>query len=235
MRLHLKNKIIFFAVFAAVLFGGTYLHADGAGFPVQTGDFVDDYAGMLAPTDEVSVSDLLKKLMDTENVHVCFVTVSSTATAAPGYDPETLAAALYKNWHIDETTGKGILFLVSRDDRRVAIETGGRDKGQYERLMNEVVKKHMLPNFKENDYGRGIYDGARAVAGLIETRSSFAGKVGGMAPFIAVIVALAGLFIFLIRLAESGRRPAVVEQADAYEVTKKQDDDSFGGGAAGTW
>ena len=235
MRLHLRNEIIFFAIFAAVISGGAFLYAQGGALPVQTGDFVDDFAGMLASTDEVTVTDILKKLLDTANVSVCFVTVSSTASAAPGYDAETLAAALYKNWHIGEKTGKGILFLVSRDDRRVAIEAGGGDKGQYERLMNEVVKKHMLPNFKENDYGRGIYEGARAVAGLIEARSSFAGKVGGIAPIIAVIIVLAGLFIFLIRLALSGHRPAVMEHVDEAEAAKNRDDDSFGGGAAGNW
>jgi uncharacterized membrane protein YgcG len=201
----------------------------------KTDDFVDDYAGVIAATDRASVGDTLAKILTSYNEHVCFVTVSSTADVAPGSDVETLAASLYDGWHISEKTGRGMVVLVSIKDRNVAIELGNEDKAMYDRVMKEVVKKHMLPEFKDGDYGRGIYEGAKSLSALMQERASFSGRMSKSLPLLLGILVLAAAAFYFIRLAVKAPVSSdIMEKPRARDKSRKKSGD-FGGGAAGSW
>lgn len=234
MRSHLRNKLRTFAITAALSFACVCARAAAIDLP-KTDDYVDDYAGVIAATDRASVGDTLEKILTSYNEHVCFVTVSSTADAAPGLDVETLAASIYDSWHISEKTGKGMVVLISIKDRNVAIELGNEDKAMYDRVMKDVVKKHMLPEFKDGDYGRGIYEGARALSVLMQERDSFSGRMSKSLPLLLGILVLAAAAFYFIRLAIRAQvSPDIMEKPRARDGSRQKPGD-FGGGAAGSW
>jgi uncharacterized membrane protein YgcG len=230
----LRNKPRAFAIAAALSFACVFARAAAIDLP-KTDDFVDDYAGVIAATDRASVGDTLAKILASYNEHVCFVTVSSTADVAPGSDVEAMAASIYGGWHIGEKTGRGMVILISIKDRNVAIELGNEDKAMYDQVMKEVVKKHMLPEFKDGDYGRGIYEGARALSTLMQERASFSGRMTKSLPLLLGILALAAAAFYFIRLAVKAPVSTDIMEKQRAGDRSGQKPGDFGGGAAGNW
>jgi len=228
----LKNKMKILIITAATFLACAFLHADAPALPAQTDDFIDDFAGVLTATDRASVSDILSKIMTVNGQHVCFVTISSTAETAAGYDVEAMAAAFYSAWRINEKSGKGMLLLISIKDRSAALETGG-DMGTYDRVMKEVVNKRMLPDFKAGDYGRGIYEGARWLSALLRERPIFSGKFSDAALLILGLLLLAAAGFYFIRLAVTAPHSQKNAEPGMDKIKEKNND--FGGGAAGNW
>ena len=220
---------------AALIFSCVFARAQAPDLPKQTDDFVDDFAGVMAATDRASVIETLSKILAVSGEHVCFVTVSSTAETASGYDVEALASAFYDAWRINEKSGKGMLILISIKDRSAALELGSGDKSMYGRVMNDVVGRHMLPDFKEGDYGRGIYEGAMALSALLRQPPAFSWKLSNTTLLVIGLILLAAAGFYFIRLAVTAP-PAQGKKIAAPGMDKiKEKNNDFGGGAAGSW
>ncbi len=92
---------------------------------------------------------------------------------------ESFANSVFDTWRIgDRATNKGVLFLVAVKDRKVRIELGKSHGHLYDARMKEVIDKHILPAFKQNDFSRGILQGTKAITGALSgppVKSSTAG------------------------------------------------------------
>lgn len=242
------NKIK--TVLAAVIIFLTVSFAIAADpvLPQPVDEYINDFAGVLTATDKASISAQLRQVSQKAGARVAVVTVNSVEEYAPGYDPETFAVLLFNAWKLEEKTGRAMLVFVSIQDRVVSMELGSAQSGFYDTLMQKVVKARMVPNFKEGDYGRGISDGVRMLAKIINNQTDLADYVTRFMPAIIAVAAVILLIVVLLFIPKNGKKASkkssgIIEvqkkekkpKEKKQEKQKKESQDIFGGGASGGW
>jgi len=209
---------VFILVFAAfVAYAGPLL-------PEKQDRYINDFAGVLAETDSRTMSEMLKAFERKSSVQVAVASLKSLAEFGFENDVDGFSAALFKYWGMDAAnSGRAILMVLSYNDRKMKIESGGGFSGAHEDSMHAVMEKNILPFFRQGSYSRGIYEGLRAIIKRHEQEAAF----NRVAPFAAagavVLLIAAVLFAMAGRVAKgAGRRI-------------KQQDEAYGGGASGNW
>ncbi|MDY7092393.1 MAG: TPM domain-containing protein [Acidobacteriota bacterium] len=78
-----------------------------------------------------------------------------------GADPRTFATALGNRWNLNP---RGALLLVATEARAAEIVLGYRVDGSRQvSISQRIMDRHMVPRFREGNYGAGLLAGARAV------------------------------------------------------------------------
>ncbi len=129
-------------------------------FPTLTGRVVDQ-ANILDVSDEQKLdAQLAQHENDTSN-QIVVVTVNSLG----GYDIADYALRLGREWGIGtEDKNNGIILLVAPNERKVRIEVGyGLEGALPDGLAGQIIRRNILPQFKEQDYPTGIKSGVNAV------------------------------------------------------------------------
>jgi uncharacterized protein len=82
----------------------------------------DGHGRILDEPTEAQLNSVISQLERSNGTEIAVVTVPETA---PSASPKEFTTALFKSWGIGKK-GKdnGVLFLISKGDRRVEIETG---------------------------------------------------------------------------------------------------------------
>lgn len=215
-----------------------------ADIPALTSPVVDTI-GLLDPATRDGLNLLARDLRRTHmGMQLQVLIVASTggepieAYAQRAFAEQRLGSRLFDN---------GVLMVIAKDDRRVRIHTGaGIDGRVTDAVAQRVIDEHMLPKFREGEFGRGIEDGAKAVSevmrgGRLPEPSSgevlaFSELSWPMKIFVLVLlpVMLIGPFApALIRWRRGGR---LVEDRDTTSTRwSNNGGDSDGGGASGKW
>ena len=130
-------------------------------------DFVLDQANMLTPEDTAEIKELADQLLTDKAVPLVVVTINSMSDhGGAGMRIETFARLLFDQWQIgparlgETSWNKGILLLVSRNDRQARIELGagwGREKDD---VCLKIMDQQIIPRFKEGKFSEGIKAGA---------------------------------------------------------------------------
>jgi len=163
-----NKKKIFRIISCAVFIGGIFLSplfAQDVKFPSQPEGYVNDYAGLLTAADKKAISKLALELEEKTTAQLAVVTLKTVR-------PETIegyAVKLFQKWGIGQK-GKdnGILLLIVINDREVRIETGyGLEGALPDVICNKIIQNIIIPNFKSQNYSKGIHDGAYAVINLV--------------------------------------------------------------------
>jgi uncharacterized protein len=127
-----------------------------------SGGWVTDMAGILKPETEDQLNEMINRLEEKDGAEIAVVTVPETK---PGTSPKAFATELFNYWHIGKKEqDNGILFLISKGDRRVEIETGnGMQTILPDAKVTELINTEMLPLFKKDDFDGGTLAGTRSV------------------------------------------------------------------------
>ena len=139
--------------------------ASAVNIPTRPQGYVNDYAGIIQPAARQRMVSMARELERKTSAQVAIVTVSST-------QPQTIeryAVSLFEQWGIGQK-GKdnGALLLVALEDRKVRIETGyGLEGVLTDALSQKIISSFMIPQFKRNQFSRGIEQGAVAMISLI--------------------------------------------------------------------
>jgi len=139
--------------------------ASGASYPQLTG-FVTDNANMIDSSYEAQISALATQIEKNTTVEIAVVTVESFE----GESKEMYAVNLFKQAGIGKKDmDNGLLILVSKQDREYRFEVGYGLEGvvtdsMYVNIGNRIIE----PNFKNGDYGKGIYESMVVIEGLLE-------------------------------------------------------------------
>ncbi len=145
--------------------------------------FTQDYAYLI---DSDKALEAIEALQHDASVHhdtpIMVVTVPSMARfGAEGYSIEKFARAWFNHWTIGS---RGILLLVSRDDRKARIELGADWGHRFDARAARVMEGDILPKFKKSDYSGGLADGVRALASMAkmgpEGRDSIVDRAAAM-------------------------------------------------------
>ena len=126
------------------------------------GTWVTDMAGLLDEPTEAQLNSVISQLERKNGAEIAVVTVSETAPAA---SPKQFTTALFKYWGIGKK-GKdnGVLFLISKGDRRVEIETGyGVEAILPSAKVSNIIDSQITPRFKKGDFKGGTLAGTKAL------------------------------------------------------------------------
>ncbi len=122
---------------------------------------VNDYTGTLTELQRESLEQKLVGYDDTTSNQIVVVIVKSLND----YEPYEFATALGRKWGVgNKEFNNGVVFLIAKDDRKVFIAPGyGLEGALPDITCKQIIENEILPNFRGNDYYRGIDAGTSAI------------------------------------------------------------------------
>ncbi len=125
----------------------------------HSGGWVTDMAQILSPDTEAKLNQIISELKTQTGDELAVVTVPET-TPAPS--PKAFTTKLFNSWDIGR---KGVLFLVSKSDRRVEIATGyGIESLLPGAQISDLIRTEIIPQFRQGNFEGGILAGIKSVA-----------------------------------------------------------------------
>jgi uncharacterized protein len=122
---------------------------------------VVDYTNTLAHDQKEALENKLVSFDDSTSNQIAVVIIETTGD----YDISDYAVALGRAWGIgNKETNNGILLLVAKNDRKMWIATGyGLEGALPDATAKDIIESEIKPNFKENDFYRGLDQGTDAI------------------------------------------------------------------------
>jgi len=138
----------------------------GQDFPErpQPPKLVNDFANILGDREELILEKKLVAYNDSTSTQIAVVTINSLN----GNDIADYSFRLAEKWGIGRK-GKdnGVLILVALGDRKMFIATGYGMEGVIpDAIAKRIVENYMKPNFRYNNYYKGIDEATSVIIGL---------------------------------------------------------------------
>ncbi|MEO6583277.1 MAG: TPM domain-containing protein [Ferruginibacter sp.] len=162
---------------------------------------VNDYTNTLTPDQNQNIESNLVQFSDSTTTQIAVVIVETTGD----YDISEYALKLGREWGVGgKEFNNGVILLIAKKDHRLHIATGYGVEG----ALPDITAKHIIedvitPNFKGDDYYRGIYMGTdaimKAVRGEYTAPATAKSRKSSGFPFII-------LFIIIFLLMSGGGR-----------------------------
>lgn len=166
---------------------------------------VYDYFGLLPQQQKNALEQKLIRYSDSTSTQIVVAIIKSTE----GEDINYLGAQWGQKWGIGQADeDNGILILLAREDRRIAINTGyGVEATLTDAMSRRIIQNVIIPQFKQDDYYGGLNKGADAIFqvlnGEFKEERTFDNQQGfpleSLLPFII-------FFVILIILSRRNRR-----------------------------
>jgi len=122
---------------------------------------VYDYINLLPESQKKNLEQKLIRYSDSTSTQIVMAIISSTE----GENITYLGAQWGQEWGIGQA-GKdnGILVLLAKDDRKIAINTGyGVEGSLTDAMSRRIIENVIIPQFKQDDYYQGLNKGADAI------------------------------------------------------------------------
>jgi uncharacterized protein len=173
-----------FLLLAAI--GSGAVRADPA-LPALTGRVVDQ-ANLLDLGTAQRLSDELARYESRTSTQI----VVATLPDLQGYPIEQWGLALLRGWQIGQKgKNNGVVLVVAPKERELRIETGYGAEGPLPDATADVILRRVIvPRFKQSDYGSGIFAGVQAIEAALD--GSFTADQPGPSP----VVSASGIGVF---------------------------------------
>jgi len=127
--------------------------------------FVNDYAGIIPQEIEKELSNLILELEQKTSAEIAVLTIKSTE-GEPIFD---YAMRVAESWRPGKREkDNGVLMVVAVEERRMHILVGyGLEGILPDSKVGKIEDQYIIPYFKQGDYGTGILNGVKALAGVI--------------------------------------------------------------------
>jgi uncharacterized protein len=162
--------------------------------------FILDEARLLGQPARERIAHLEREAYDEHDTPIVVVTIVSMADyGATGASIEQFARAWFDHWGIGkrgprgELLDRGILLLVSRDDRLLRIELGADWGARWDAHCRSIVDKKMVPDFREGHFSRGIETGVFALFDMATQGPAVRAPKAGLSTVALTVIALACL------------------------------------------
>ncbi|WP_158974398.1 YgcG family protein [Cellulophaga sp. L1A9] len=157
----LKDKAFILFLFLSTLAFGQFTIPDKPS--VQEG--VYDYIALLSTSQKNNLVQKLKNYADSTSTQIVVVIIATTK----GEEINYLGAQWGQKWGIGQRdTDNGILVILAKDDRKVAINTGYGVEGSLTDAMSKrIIEQIIIPEFKTGDYYSGLNKGADAIFSVL--------------------------------------------------------------------
>jgi uncharacterized protein len=141
-------------------------------------EFVRDRAYMIDDADEIRISEISDALLTDQAIPIIVVSIESMEQyGGAGMRIETFALLLFNQWEIGpktvggETWNKGILVLVSRDDRMARIELGDGWGREQDAACQQIMDEQIITRFKRGNFSAGVLAGVEALDSMARGES----------------------------------------------------------------
>tara|TARA_R110002050_G_scaffold273113_1_gene417056 strand:+ start:50896 stop:51729 length:834 start_codon:yes stop_codon:yes gene_type:complete len=198
-----KNKILLSFFVAFLSFSFSYAQFEIPERPdFQTS--VYDYSKLLSASQKNSLEQKLIKYSDTTSTQIVIAIINSTE----GENINYLGAQWGQKWGVgQEKEDNGILILLAKNDRRIAINTGyGIEYLLTDALSKRIIERDIIPYFKQNDYYGGLNRGADAVFEVLNGEYQGTRKSSNNGFPIELIFILVFIFIIILISISKNRR-----------------------------
>lgn len=160
----LRRTARMMTVFAAgfLVLSATSLHA--LEVPDLSGR-VNDYANMISPETEALIDGRLVELERTDSTQVVVLTVNDLE----GMAIEDYSMRVAEKWKIGhKKLDNGVIFLVSKNDRKMRIEVGYGLEGRLTDLLaGRILDRGVKPSFKSGDFNSGFIHGVDGIIAVV--------------------------------------------------------------------
>jgi len=129
-------------------------------FPVLK-NYANDFTSTLSSSELSTLNSALRSFQDSTSNQIVFLMIPSLND----YPLESYAYEVSSRNKIGTAkNNNGILFLVSKDDRKMRIEVGyGLEGALPDALTNSILRNEVRPYFKRGDYYSGIAAGLNSI------------------------------------------------------------------------
>ncbi len=123
---------------------------------------INDYADMISPETEKA---LLKKLSDIESSDSTQIVIL-TINDLEGIPIEDYSIKVAEAWKLGtEKKDNGVLFIVSKNDRKMRIEVGQGLEGVLTDLLSgRIIDYEVSPAFKKGEYDQGFINAVDSIS-----------------------------------------------------------------------
>ncbi len=161
---------------------------------------VNDYAGMISPPVKSKIEEALRAFEQSDSTQIVILTIPSLE----GENIEEFSIKIGEAWKIGQK-GKdnGILFIVSKKERKTRIEVGYGLEGKLTDLTaGRIIDLVINPRFKQGDFDGGFIAGVSSLIDATrgefraEPRSARRGR-RGISPFLSILLFF-GIFTLIL-------------------------------------
>ncbi len=177
----------------------------------QLKGYVNDYAGLLSPSEEQQISQLFSNINQKTSDQGALLIIP----ALNGESIESFSMKVAEKWKLG-TAGKdnGFLILLAMKEKKVRIEVGyGLEELMTDAKSGYIIREIIIPEFKKGNFANGLYNGVAAVGTVLGVSTGFTEEVtspvskknntSSVIPFNFIVFIF---FILMSSLARRGRR-----------------------------
>jgi len=133
-------------------------------------EFIVDRAGLIDAPDAEHIRAVCDTLLSEQAIPIIVVTIESMAQyGPPGIQIETFARMLFDEWGVGykevggQSWNRGILLLVSAQDRKARIELGADWGREFDPVCQRIMDEQIIFHFKQGSYSKGIVAGVESL------------------------------------------------------------------------
>jgi uncharacterized protein len=143
--------------------------------PGKPQGFVNDYANLIGAEQKLNLEKSLSDFYNQTTIQIAVVTIPDLVDETI----ETYAYKLFQEWGIgSKDKDNGVLFVTSLNDRKTRIEVGyGLEGVLTDAQSNGIIQKIVLPDFRNNNYEKGIVDGTQAIISVVKSEADYSAPV----------------------------------------------------------
>ncbi len=210
-----KSKVVLQILFIFIFLLFTQIIGINAAinYPQLT-EHLTDNANIIDQEYRQKINDLAKDIEKNTTVEIAVLTIESLE----GDSPENYAINTFRKSGIGKKDkNNGLLILVSKKERKYRFEVGYGLEGTIPDAMKVPIgEKIIVPHFKKEEYGQGIYESMLAIDGLLTNNTEVISKYGlaqeqantgdGIPVWLmlAIIIIILVLFVILVGNGGSG-------------------------------
>lgn len=122
---------------------------------------VNDFTNTLTEVQKQVLETKLVNIDDSTSTQIAVVIIESTE----GYDIAEYNTALGREWGVgSKDLNNGVILLIAKSDRKLNISPGyGLEGALPDITCKHIIEEVIVPNFKADDYYRGIDEGTDAI------------------------------------------------------------------------
>jgi uncharacterized protein len=126
---------------------------------------VNDFAGVIPADKKNRMENLAREVLAKTGTAIVVAVVKTIGDD----EINDYVNRLYAAWGIGKKgENKGVLLFVTVQERKMRIETGYGVEGILpDGLVGEIRDTHMIPFFRQQDYGQGLLNGMIAIASIV--------------------------------------------------------------------
>ncbi len=159
-----KNILLIYSITLISLFFSTISTFGSIDIPAPS-MHVNDRAEIIDTQTETRLNAFLSELETKTGAQMIVLTVMNTG----GVSIEEFSIDIVKKWKLGVIgQDNGILMVIATDDRKYRIEVGsGLEKILTNNFCEEIGTALFIPNFRNDNYNEGIFQGAVAIINKI--------------------------------------------------------------------